>query len=171
MKVLLYITLIFCVFSCKEIDVKQELETDKEETSLKITKEDISKLKYAQFILDSKTKNSQEFWQKYSELDEIVSQVNKANLSFFKENNELLVAFIKDLKEGIPEEINTPLINARLVALETKMLKLEGVVNLSNPDKKEVLSVIKDFLTAFSNLNLQINKKIEKDSQNIQKPY
>ena len=92
-------------------------------------------------------------------------------MSFFKENNELLVAFVKDLKEGIPEEINTPLINARLVALETKMLKLEGVVNLSNPDKKEVLSVIKDFLTAFSNLNLQINKKIEKDSQNIQKPY
>lgn len=171
MKALLYITLLFFVFSCKDKDVSQALETAKDETSLKITKDDISKLKYTQFILDSKTKNSQEFWQKYAELDEIVSNVNQADLSFFKENNEVLVAFVKDLKKTIPEEVNTPLINARLVALETQMLKLEGVVNLSHPEKKELLLVVRDFLTAFSNLNLQINKKFEKESQNIQKPY
>jgi hypothetical protein len=51
------------------------------------------------------------------------------------------------------------------------MLKLEGVVNLSNPDKKEVLLIVRDFLAAFSNLNLQINKKFERESQNIEKPY
>ena len=171
MKALLYITFILFVFSCKKADATQELDTAKEKTSLKITKEDISKLKYAQFILDSKTKNSPEFWQKYAELDGIVSRVNLADLSFFKSNNEVLIAFIKDLKETIPEEVNTPLINARLVALETQMLKLEGVINLSHPEKKELLLVVRDFLTAFSNLNLQINKKFEKESQNIQKPY
>lgn len=171
MKALLYITLFFCVFSCKETDKTQELEIEKEVISSKITKSDIANLKYAQFLLDSKTSNSQEFWQKYGELNDVVLRVNQADLSFFKENHEVLIAFIKDLKETIPEEINTPLINARLLALETQMLKLEGVVNLSNPEKKEVLLVVKDFLTAFSNLNLQINKKIEKESQNIVKPY
>ncbi|WP_055443949.1 hypothetical protein [Lacinutrix himadriensis] len=171
MKALLYITLIFCVFSCKEVDKTQELEAETEVVSLKITKSDIANLKYAQFLLDAKTRNSQEFWQKYGELNTVVLKVNQADLSFFKENKEALIAFIKDLKETIPEEINTPLINARLIALETQMLKLEGEINLSNPEKKEVLLVVKDFLTAFSNLNLQINKKVEKESQNIVKPY
>ena len=104
-------------------------------------------------------------------MDNIIINVNQANLSFFENNNEILIAFIDDLKGTTPEVIDTPLIMARLVVLETKIFKLEGVVNLSNPSKKEVLSVIKECLSAFSNLNLQINKKFEKDSQNIQKPY
>ncbi|WP_452232914.1 hypothetical protein [Lacinutrix sp. MEBiC02595] len=171
MKALLYITFIFCFFSCKKTDATQELETTKDEISLKITKEDISKLKYTQFILDAKTKNSPEFWQKYTELNDLILKVNQADLSFFKDNNELLIAFIKDLNETIPEEVDTPAIQARLVALETQMLKLEGVVNLSQPGKKEKLLVVRDFLTAFSNLNLQINKKFEKEAQKIEKPY
>jgi len=171
MKALLYITLIFCVLSCKDTDATQALENSTEETSLKITKEDISKLKYTQFLLDAKTRNSPEFWQKYSELSDLILRVNQADLSFFKENNELLIAFIKDLNETIPEEVDTPAIQARLVALETQMLKLEGVVNLSQPGKKETLLVVRDFLTAFSNLNLQINKKFEREAQKIEKPY
>ncbi|MFD2542726.1 hypothetical protein ACFSSB_10395 [Lacinutrix gracilariae] len=169
MKALLYITLIFCVISCKKEAATQEVEA--ETTTLQITKKDVSSLKYRQFLLDPRTVNSEEFWLKYDELRGIVSNVNQADFSFFKDNNEVLIAFIKDLKESIPEEINTPLIRARLLALETKMLKLEGIINLTNPDKKEVLLVLQDFLEAFSNLNLQINKKFEKEWQNIEKPY
>lgn len=171
MRVLLYIILVSCFFSCRKTQVTQELKTGKDGSSLKITKEDISKLNYAEFILDPRTKKSDEFWQSYSELAEVIAEVNQADLSFFKDNNEIIAALIKDLTATVPEEVNTPLIQARLVALETKMLKLESVVNLSNPEKKEVLFVIRDFLTAFSNLNLQINKKFEKESQNVQKPY
>ena len=170
MKVFLYIALVFCVFSCKDAAKTPVIETETEETSSQITKEDISALKYDQFILDRKRQNSDKFWQKYTELDEIVLQVQQADFSFFKGNNEILNAFIKDLKESLPSEFDTPHIQARLVALETKMLKLEGVMNLSNPKKKEVLLVLRDFLSAFSNLNLQMNKKIERESQNIQKP-
>jgi len=136
-----------------------------------ITKEDISKLNYKEFILDAKADKALESWQKYYELDNIINNLNQANLSFFKNNNEIIIAFIDDLKATIPEIIDSPLIIVRLIALETKMFKLEGVVNLSNPKKKELLSVIKECLSAFSNLNLQINKKFEKESQNIQKPY
>lgn len=171
MKVLLYLSILICFISCaKQEGSKVQNESQEVSVSL-ITKEDISNLKYKEFVLDVKAEKALEAWQKYYELDDIINNINQANLSFFNDNNEILIAFIKDLKETIPETVDSPLIVARLVALETKMFKLEGVVNLSNPMRNELLSVIKECLSAFSNLNLQINKKFEKESQNIQKPY
>lgn len=171
MRVLLILGVLFCCISCAKQEEANVLNEIQEETVSQITKEDISKLNFREFILDAKAEKSLESWQKYYELDNIINNVNQANLAFFKNNNEILIAFIDDLKATTPEVIDTPLIMARLVVLETKIFKLEGVVNLSNPKKKELLSVIKECLSAFSNLNLQINKKFEKDSQNIQKPY
>ena len=171
MRVLLILGVLFCCLSCAKQEESNVLNEIQEDTVSQITKEDISKLNFREFILDAKAEKSLESWQKYYELDNIINNVNQANLTFFKNNNEILIAFIDDLKGTTPEVIDTPLIMARLVVLETKIFKLEGVVNLSNPSKKEVLSVIKECLSAFSNLNLQINKKFEKDSQNIQKPY
>lgn len=171
MRVLLVLVVLFCCISCAKQEEANVLNEIQEETVSQITKEDISKLNFREFILDTKAEKSLESWQKYYELDNIINNVNQANLAFFKNNNEILIAFIDDLKATTPEVIDTPLIMARLVVLETKIFKLEGVVNLSNPKKKELLSVIKECLSAFSNLNLQINKKFEKDSQNIQKPY
>lgn len=171
MRVLLILGVLFCCISCAKQEESNVLNEIQEETVSQITKEDISKLNFREFILDAKAEKSLESWQKYYELDNIINNVNQANLAFFKNNNEILIAFIDDLKATTPEVIDTPLIMARLVVLETKIFKLEGVVNLSNPKKKELLSVIKECLSAFSNLNLQINKKFEKDSQNIQKPY
>jgi hypothetical protein len=170
MKVLLYLSVLFCFISCAKQEDSKVLIEVQEETISQITKEDISKLNYKEFILDAKAEKALESWQKYFELDNIINNVNQANLSFFKNNNEILIAFIDDFKTTIPEIINSPLIMARVIALETKIFKLEGVVNLSNPTKKELLSVIKECLSAFSNLNLQINKKFEKESQNIEKP-
>ncbi|MDB9960995.1 hypothetical protein OAD62_02780 [Oceanihabitans sp.] len=171
MRVLLILGVLFCCISCAKQEESIALNDIQEETVSQITKEDISKLNFKEFILDAKAEKTLESWQKYYELDNMINNVNQANLAFFKNNNEILIAFIDDLKATTPEVINTPLIMARLVVLETKIFKLEGVVNLSNPEKKELLSVIKECLSAFSNLNLQINKKFEKDSQNIQKPY
>ena len=171
MRVLLILGVLFCCLSCAKQEESNVLNEIQEDTVSQITKEDISKLNYREFILDAKAEKSLESWQKYYELDNIIINVNQANLSFFENNTEILIAFIDDLKGTTPEVIDTPLIMARLVVLETKIFKLEGVVNLSNPKKKELLSVIKECLSAFSNLNLQINKKFEKDSQNIQKPY
>ncbi|MFD2822371.1 hypothetical protein ACFS5M_01740 [Lacinutrix iliipiscaria] len=171
MRILLLTSLLFCFLSCKKEAETQEQSVDLAETSFQISKDDIAKLNFTEFILDAKAGKLLESWQKYYELDNIINNVNQANLSFFKDNNEILVAFIEDLKTTIPERMDSPLIKSRLIALETKMFKLEGVVNLSKPQKKEVLLVVKELLAAFSNLNLQINKKIEKESQNIQKPY
>ena len=54
--------------------------------------------------------------------------------------------------------------------METKFLKLESLVNLSTTSKTELIANIQDFLIAFSNLNLQMNKKIENDNIIIERP-
>jgi len=57
-----------------------------------------------------------------------------------------------------------------LIALETKIYKLESAISLSNTTTKTLMSSIKEVLVSFSNLNLQMNKKIERESQKIKKP-
>ena len=48
---------------------------------------------------------------------------------------------------------------------------IEGVINLSFPTKEYILETVKELLVAYSNLNLQMNKQLERESQRIQKPY
>ncbi|MGB1307306.1 MAG: hypothetical protein ACPG6B_00245 [Oceanihabitans sp.] len=171
MRILLYITVLFFFFSCKEPSNSSEISIKQEQTNLPITKEDISKLSYSQFILDTKATKTIDSWQKYQELEGVVTKINNANFSFFINNNEIVLALVNELNETLPQGINTPLIRARLLTLKTKMLKLESETNLTKPAKKELLAVTKEFLVSFSNLNFQINKKFEKDSQKIEKPY
>ena len=171
MRLLLVIGICLSLLSCKDEAQVTKLETQGQKEAPLITKSDISKINYTEFILDSKVGKSLDGWEKYYELDNIIINLKNADLSYFKDNNEIVLALIKDLKETVPEQVDTPLITARLVTLETKMLKLESIVNLSNPSKNNILLGIQEFLMAYSNLNLQINKKFEKESQNIQKPY
>jgi len=158
------ICLFFSLLSCnqkKESDVPVQVMVP----TKKLTESDISKLKYLDYGLDIKTEKAIESWEKYKELDEIINKVKKGNLSFFKDNNEAIKKFLKEFKEKIPDTINTPSVAARITALETKLYKLEGINSLSTTTKEELSSTIKEFLESFSNLNLQMNKKMEKDSQ------
>ena len=69
----------------------------------------------------------------------------------------------------MPETIKTAPILSRIMALETKLLKLSSTLKLDNMDKATQLSCIKEFLVAMSNLNLQINKKFELDANLVGK--
>ena len=122
-------------------------------------------------VTDAKVQKVIGSWEKYTEFQKVILDVKVANLSFFRDNNEILTVLIDELKTTIPEMVNTPQVMARIIALETTLYKLESNVNLSNAKKETVISAVKEFLIAFSNLNLQMNKKLEKESQNIQKPY
>ncbi|WP_104734915.1 hypothetical protein [Hanstruepera ponticola] len=159
-----------CLISCQDSN-KQDVEVNIEQNSQTlISQADIENLKYIEFLPDIKVKKQISGWEKYSELDRIVEDVKAANLSFFKGNSEIVNALCEELKSTIPESMNTPQIFSRVVALETKIFKLENFANQSNPKKELVLGAVEEFLIAFSNFNLQMNKKIEKESQNIQKP-
>ena len=165
---------IWCIlviaFSCKKNQEQNEATLDKTNDSLEIKAKDISKIKYTDYILDSRTEDITINWNAYKQLQEVIDHVKKADLSFFYNNTKEVKELLTNLKQTIPSNVNSPSILARISALETKLLKLESLSNLSTTSKEELLENIKGFLVAFSNLNLQMNKKIEGDNIIIEKP-
>ena len=163
----LTILLFSCNNNSKGTDAGQTL---KEPVSKSLTEKDISKLKYVEYVLDDKTGKVIEKWLKYKDLEDIIQNVKKGDLSYFNDNKKAIKTFLTEFKKDIPDTINTPSVNARITALETKLYKLESLSNLETTTKQELGETIKEFLQAYSNLNLQMNKKLENDSQHIEKP-
>lgn len=163
--------LVLCFFSCQNTDSETSQVSNEKAISELVTKADIEALKYTDFIVDQKVEKAISAWVKYGEINSVILDVKSGNLSFFKSNKQIVATLNNELKSTIPDAIASPLILSRVIAVETKMFKLEGVVNLSAPTKEAILETVKELLVAFSNLNLQMNKQIEKESQRIQKPY
>jgi hypothetical protein len=136
----------------------------------KVSAKDINQIKYTEFALSDLSEKSTEDWLKFQELQEGIMLLKKGDLSFFKDDKAILKSLFTDLKNEIPETLNTPPILVRLSVLETTIFKLEGTSNINNVKKELLLNAIKEVLTAYSNIILQMNKKLEKDSQNIEKP-
>ena len=151
----------------KESDHNVSIEAS---VSTKISEKDISQFKFLEYSLDIKTEKEIENWTSFKELEDLVIRVKKGDLSYFKDNNEAITKLVKELKEKIPDTLNTPSVDARITSLETKIYKLESLYNLSTTSKDELSLLIKEFLESVSNLNLQMNKKLEKDSQIIETP-
>ncbi|MDD7884659.1 hypothetical protein [Flavivirga sp. 57AJ16] len=169
-KTLIILCLLVLFFSCKKDQGSNTGDNTGNEENKEITAKDISKIDYIEFALDLKAENAIKDWQQYYELQEVVTNIKKGDLSFFNDNKEVINTLLKELKTSIPKEINAPSILVRITALETKLYKLESLLNLSTTSKKEHIATIKDFLVAFSSLNLQINKKMEFDTRKIEKP-
>lgn len=166
----LSVFILLCFFSCKKEQENSELIVVKKNDSLLIKEKDIVKLQYTDYILDDRTGNVVERWLDYTKLQEVINNVKKGDLSFFKGDAQTVRDLLKNLKQTIPYEVNTPSILARIAALETKVYKLESISKLPNSSKSELLELTKELLTAFSNLNLQMNKKLEADNIIIEKP-
>ncbi len=156
------------LFSCKKTQENNLAEN--ETTSQGISEKELSNLDFIEFTLDPKTENSIKDWEEYFRLQDVVAEVRKGNLSFFSDNEAEIDGLFKTLIENIPDEVNSSATLARIVALKTKFYKLKSFSNLANTDKQELSDIIKEFLESFSNLNFQMNKKIEKDSRIIEKP-
>ncbi|MBN4070211.1 hypothetical protein JYT76_00850 [Olleya sp. AH-315-F22] len=137
---------------------------------LKVTTNDISQLKYTDFVLSNLSEKSTEDWLKFQELQEGIILLKKGDLSFFKDDKAILKSLFTDLKNEIPKTLNTLPILVRLSVLETTIFKLEATSNINNVKKELLLNAIKEVLVAYSNVILQMNKKLEKDSQQIEKP-
>lgn len=167
---LLIVFVFILIFGCKK---NQQVKTESniariDSTSIKI--DDINKLNYVDFVLDSKSKNKISEWIMYDDLNEKIEELKKADLSYFKSDKEVVETLIEEFTTTIPENINTDDVNARALIVQNMYLKLNGTINLSTSEKEEIVIAIKDLLESFSNLNYQINKKFERDSQNIVKP-
>ena len=158
------------MLSCQNSDSNTDAVSTENTIEELVSKADIKALQYTNFMVDKKVEKTITNWEKYRELNLVITDVKGGNLSFFKSNNDVLATLNMELKTTIPDAINSPFVMARVIAVETKMYKLESEVNLSNPSKERILESVKELVTAFSNLNLQMNKQIEKESQRIQKP-
>ncbi|MDW5291002.1 hypothetical protein [Formosa sp. PL04] len=164
------IIICLCLWTCNSTDKEVKEVVVVEEISPFVFKDDISKIEYTDYILDSKAKTDIESWNMFVELQNALTLLKSGDVSYFQGYSKTMETAMKELIEGIPPVINTPAIQARFLTLETKMLKLQNVLSLQNIPKAEQLQNVKETLVAYSNLNLQINKKYEKDAQHIIKP-
>ncbi|MFB9056054.1 hypothetical protein ACFFU9_04795 [Mariniflexile ostreae] len=171
LRLLSIILLSSLLFSCKKTE--ENTTEDTQDITIKpVSEVDISKINYTEYVLDSKTKTATESWLKYQEFEQVIHQVKEGDLSYFHDSDRenTIRNFFIAFRKAIPDTINTPAISARILALETKTHKLESFANLSTTSEEELNKTIKEFLVSFSNLTLQMNKKLEKDSQTIEKP-
>jgi hypothetical protein len=166
---LIVLCLSFAMFSCKKTLGGKNAEKQGIQ-SQEITEKDISKIDYIEFLLDEKAEEFVVQWEEYNQLRDVIDDIKAGDLSFFYDNKETIEVTLTEFKTNIPKALNSASIIARITAFETKFLNLESLYNLDSKSKEELLNSIKDVLVAFSNLNLQMNKKVEFDAQEIQKP-
>lgn len=169
-KLLSFLSFFIIISSCKKTEENIPADDIAKNNNQELTESDISKLNYIDFVLDENTEQAIESWQEYYQLQDVIHNVKKGDLSFFSSNTETIETLFKDLKKNIPEPVNTPATLARIQVLETKIYKLKSLYNLNTTTKSELNNCIKEFLVSVSNLNFQMNKKLEKDNQNIIKP-
>ena len=167
---LLIITLLFS--ACKK--ESEDAVVDDSVTvidTLLLTKKDIKKITYQDIAIDAKANTVMSNWKAYLDVANGIQNLFIPDFTFFNADVDLFNSTIKDLEETIPEAINTQAIKARVLVLKTMLLKFQEIETLKTSTKKEKLVAMRQVFFAQSNLNLQINKKIEKDNQVIVKPY
>lgn len=171
MKKIFLLFILMGFMSCKKKqDDKPAVLDNTQKKESKITKQTIENLKYQDYLLDDKSERLIENWPKYQELIAQVELLKQADFSFFKGDKETIRGLITDLKAEIPEQVNSNPVKSRIVVVETSILKLHNELNLDYPNREELLESIREVLFAMSNLNLQVNKKLEFDANNINRP-
>ena len=165
----LFSILVF-ITSCGDSQKTETVEEVEQKSSKEITKQDIAKIKYIDYILDENVEKLLVNSGEYMQVRDIVENLKKGDLSFFETSKENVKELFKNLRQTMPAELNTESVLARVLVLETKFKKLESLSNLSTTSKEELIKTVKEFLVAFSNLNLQMNKKVEFDNREIEKP-
>ncbi len=131
---------------------------------------DISQIEYLEFALDRKVEALAEPWEAYTRLQETVEGIKRADFSFFNVEEKAANILIRDLKSTVPDTLNTTAVLSRILVVETMLKKMDETVRLSTSTKTELSRAVKDVLESYSNLNFQLNKKIEKDQQKILRP-
>jgi len=157
--------------ACKKTLTEDEVVAETVQTpNYKLTVQDLESIKYTDYALSNEAEEAVKDWVKFHELTTQIEALKKADLSFFKDDKAILQSYITDLKNEIPEILSETSILVRLIALETSIYKLEGIAIVPDADKEDLLASIKDVLVSHVNLIFQINKKLEKDAQNVIKP-
>ncbi|NRD22346.1 hypothetical protein HNV10_03780 [Winogradskyella litoriviva] len=136
----------------------------------KITAKTIENIKYKDYALSPEAETFVVSWTQYQELSKQIGFLKKGDFSFFNDDVAVLQEFIKGFKASMPNEFRTNPITSRNAIIETALLKLNEYLTLDNIEKSDKILGIKEVFVAFSNLNYQINKKLERDMYNDIQP-
>ena len=154
----------FVLLSCGDNQAAvNENNSESVNQEIKITQRAIEKFDYMDYVLSVNGEKAVMDWEKYQELVIQINYLKKADLSFFNGDKKLLGKFIDSFKVQIPDTLKTNSIVSRTVIVETSLLRLNENLTLENIDGGLKLEGVKEVLVAFSNLNYQINKKLERD--------
>lgn len=148
----------------------QPEKTGSDQDSVVVTKSELQKLNYTEFVLDTESDKSLLDWWKYRELENRINEIKNGDLSHFKSGITVVETLIDEFTDTVPQQLNEESIQARILIVKTMYLKLNNIINMSTSTKGEIKKAITDLLESFSNLNYQINKKFERDLQSIDKP-
>ena len=171
-KHLIFLLPLILSFNCGDDKSKTVTNEENSDTiqKLEITQKAIEGLKFNDYILSEDAQQITIKWLDYQQLTTQIEFLKKLDFSFFKAEEVVMKTFISDLKKNIPEVINTNPINARLTVVETALLKLNNDLLIDNLPIEDKLQSIKALLEATSYLNDLINKKLEFDRTDVERP-
>ena len=151
-------------FSCGDENATSErLASDAANNKDALIVSTIENLDYTDYALSSASEEAVVDWEAYKELALQISYLKKADLSFFNGEKKVIKTFTEEFITTVPEQLQTNPILSRSAIVETELLKLNENLTLDNIDRATKVANVKALLEAFSNLNYQINKKMEFD--------
>jgi hypothetical protein len=160
-----FVFLAFC--SCKD-NGKSILKTNNLASDYKpLTSSMISEINFTDILLDENAKLDAQNWTSYKSLAQALSEIKELNYDFFKSDNIEFDTTFKELNTNIPEAFNSQSVKARLLVLQTRLYRFKDELSFNPTLNTSHTVFIKEIFVAFSNLNLQINKKLEKEAQVI----
>lgn len=167
----IFLVLFICVFCCcKKNKIEQPEKTGSDQDSMVVSKVELQKLNFTEFVLDSDSDKNLLDWWKYRELENIINEIKNGDLSHFRSGKTVVETLINEFTNTVPSTIDEEAIQARILVVKTMYFRLNNIINMPTSTKEEIKKSITDLLESFSNLTYQINKKLERDSQNISKP-
>lgn len=160
----------FLILNCTSSSEKKNVENTSTNKVNLLKKESISKLKFNDIILDNSAKKLTQEWKSYALINEAILDLKNFKFSFFTKEKDIFNTTLIELKTTIPEALNSQPIKSRVLVLQNQLYRFQEELTIKKQLRKDDIVFIKDVFVALSNLNLQINKKLEKEAQQILKP-
>ncbi len=171
LRLLLLFYLCLNIASCNKTQQQSaEVAVSTTKEKIRFTETDLKTLDYTEFSLDSKVKSQISDWVGYFTLATIIEDLKIPDFSFFENNDVPIEDLIIETHDTLPEKFSTQAILSRITIIESMLYKTKEIIEIHANDRAQLLIAVKDLSEAFSNLNFQLNKKIEKDAQNIERP-
>ena len=91
----IFLVLFICIFcSCKKNKTDQSKKTGSDQDSIVVSKADLQKLNYTDFVLDSESDKSLLDWWKYRELEGQIDEIKNGDLSHFRSGKTVVETLI-----------------------------------------------------------------------------